>query len=170
MVRPLNTPTSGAELLQLDYAERLAVWSLRQLIGRELPRCASRSARTARSFGDDLALLGPIFREALYEIKQAGDEHPHVDGCASLAVTRDEHVLLRCLAGMQHGWHQAERPLVIIIPERRGREFFEAALQALAAALAACGYWLSDVEISQLRLIPPATNRWRVSNEQAVFA
>lgn len=149
MVRPLDIQACGIELLDLSYPERLALWSLRQLIGREPPRCGGRATGMSWSFDDDGDRIDAAFRRALDELDHQGIPHPRVDLCASLIVTAEEDLLLRCVARMQQECLQAGPSLETVIPARRGRDLFLTALNALAAALAACGYWLSDFAASQ---------------------
>ncbi len=170
MVRPLNIPSSDTDIFYLSYAERLALWSLRLLIGREPPRCAIRATGMAWSLCDDLIQLDAAFCQALDELKRAGAQQPHVDCCASLVVTGDENLLLHCLAGMQQDQFGTERSLEIVIPERCGRALFTKAMQALAAALAACGYWLSNFGSPQPLSIASTTRHWRRSNVTPGFA
>lgn len=170
MERPLHTQLSGTEVFDLSSAERLALWSLRRLIRREAPRCPSHSAGLAWSFSDDLDRINVAFCDAVGDLNRYGSGGLDVDCCASLLVTADEDLLLRCLDGMQHDRCQSAQRIAALISEPRIRDPFLNAMKALAAALAACGYWLSDLASAEPRSITRATARRTPRSVQLVFA
>jgi hypothetical protein len=158
--------SDAADLFNLSDAGRLALWSLRRVIRHDPPRCPGHAAQLTWGLNGDLARIDIAFRRALDALEQQGGWHLRIASSASLYVTSDEELLLRCLADMQQDRQQGVHTLQAIIPDAGARGLFTAAMAALSAALGACGYWLADLPMVSH---PPLqdTRPWDLSIEHA---
>jgi hypothetical protein len=170
MVRPLDACPSHIALCDLSYAERLALWSLRHLIRREPPRCCSLAAGMAWGCGDELHRISDAFRAAVDDLNRHTARRLRLDCQASLQLTSDEVLLLRCLAGLQQDRHSTTWLMGDRAPHPHTSALFLDAMQALAATLGACGYWLTDLDAMPRHAVAASPTNANNARVHAVFA
>ncbi len=148
---------SGSDVADLAHAERLALWSLRQAIRHDPPRCPMAPRSLSWGLGGDLERVDAAFRRALDQIAPVDRTYIRLGSRGSLGISEDEVLLLRCLAALQLGRDEPGDLLRTILPDGRSLDLFADALSVLAAALASCVHWLSA---PATRPRVPATAAW----------
>ena len=141
-----DTLTAQPGHIHLRHAERLALWSLRNILRQEPQRCTTQSPRHACAFASDLARVQARFRCAAEKLGETTSPPVQMGACCSLSLSVDESLLLRCLARLQSGGRVGDGAFAAILPDLRWLAALIEAMEELAAALAFGGYWLSDPE------------------------
>jgi hypothetical protein len=139
-----STARTGIAPTMMGDAERLAVWTLRRIAEGPRP-CLASDGDVSWGPGQDLHKVALAVRTALNALRRHGSGRLQLGCSGSLALTRDEQRLLRALSASQSGSDAlVDNYLYRITLDRQVRQCLAAAVSALAASLAAAGYWLAD--------------------------
>jgi len=137
-----SAPPEPITLDELSLPERLAVWVLR-CIDHEPRPCAARQRRAPSGFVRELNDAISQFQGFQMQMHAEGWAGLRLAEWGTLLLSRDERRLLRALAACQAGQTGlADNFLFRFAPRSVIRSHLTHAVAALAATLAAGGYWL----------------------------
>jgi hypothetical protein len=144
---------SDASVADFCLSERVAVWTLRQLVGRSRT-CFGRDGDATCGLGCDFQTIAFALHEGLTRMAERRNRRLHVGQPSSLALTMDEWSLLQALAAAQRdderGVHASLQGMA---PDCQVRSSLVTGVMTLAASLGIAGYWLADVAPTEC---PPA--------------
>ncbi len=165
-----SAPPESITLDQLSLPERLAVWVLR-CIGHEPRPCHAGHRRTPPGFLSELHDVIGQFEAFQMQMHAEGWAGLHLAEWGALHLSRDERRLLRALAACQAGQTGlADNFLFRFAPRSVIRSHLTQAVAALAATLAAGGYWLPQPMEAGRFTVTPTPRRRRAAAGSAAPA
>ena len=148
MAVPNARTRSDSSFADLGHSERVAVWTLRRLLGRSSP-CFGRNGDATYGLGGDFQTIAVAIREGLARMARRRRVRLHLGQPSSLVLTKDEQSLSQALVAAQCGDESAvHTSLFDIAPDRQVRSSLAVGVMALAASLGVAGYWLTDRRLS----------------------
>ncbi len=140
---------SHVSLAELGHGDRVAVWTLRQIVGGTRS-CFGRNGDMTCGLGRDFWTIAVAMHEGLARMENGQIGKLHLGQPGSLVLTKDERSLLQALAAAQLGDEGAmHSSLYAITLDWRARSSLALAVMTLAASLAVAGNWLTDAAAPQ---------------------
>jgi hypothetical protein len=136
---------TGASLADMGCSERLAVWTLRQIVGGSRS-CFDKYGDVNCGLGRDFRTIAVAMHDGLTRMAERRTQRRlHFGPPGSLLLTNDERALLQALAAAQCGDERTvHASLHDIAPDRQVRSRLASGVMTLAASLGIAGYWLTD--------------------------
>ncbi len=142
MVHDRCSPPQAIVLDDLSLPERFALWALR-CVDTEPRPCLTGARRVPAGLIAELHAVIRAFRAFQGQIQAQGGAGLRMAAWGSSHLSRDERRLLRAIAACQAGQTElADHLLFHFEPRSLVRRGLAQAVAALAATLAASGYWL----------------------------
>ncbi|MBM9400496.1 hypothetical protein JUN65_02670 [Gluconacetobacter azotocaptans] len=134
-------------LNDFSCSEKMAVWTIRRLVGRQAPACPQGPAEARGLYVPGLRRefegVARAFREGVARMADMGIAGPDVGMTGQQAVSRTEGQFLEAIAAAQNGDEAGVRgALRSVFPHRYVQSRFAAAVTLLGACLAVAGHWL----------------------------